>query len=1239
MYFMDALDAGCRSTVILRRCPDAPFAIVRTGQAARREGRGHDDVTSGVCVSNGGPARAVDGPDAGALADRLLSHHLRTGDRQALDEAIALYGRFLAATAAQDTAGTAVRASNLMVALQTRYQLLHRPDDLEALIGLGRDRAVREPVRPQDMRLLGLAYQQRFALHGWPDDLDRAVDAFDRAARLPQEADTAAQSWGALAEVLHLRHRIAVGAEGVPATAAGRRDGESEASAATDLLRATEAQRRALRLCPGQSDDRVGHLSNLAGLRYRAYLFDGGTDALREALDMWRTALEAAPQAGPARVMVLRNLTQGLRAWFERHPEEADRSEMLRMHRTALADCPHGHPDRAELLAGSGIALRLAAEATGEPALLVESAASLREALTLLRPGTPLRARRLNSLGNTLHRLAQWTGDAALLDEAVATLRTALAEQRPGTDDHADTLGNLAVTLRERALQADDLASLGEAARLAREALDASPAPPALRVGQLGNLGVVLQSWHGATGDTAAADEAIDVARRALALAPAAGPSRADRLNHLANALRARFASTADGADLDEAVALLEEAARQVPYGDPALAVVLSNLGSARLTKHHTSGAAGELEQAVSELGRAVWAVTERTSTHGTYLKAYGDALRALHHRDGDPGVLRAAEDAYRQAAGTASLPAYERVLAAWEWGAAAADGDRWDDALPGYEMALELLPFAASGRLARSDQERGLSRVRGLAAEAAACAVHAGQPERAVLLLEQGRGVLLGRAMATRDGLGRLRDAHPALAARFARLRERLDALEAADAADTALGRLPADVTDTTDQRHRLAAELEQLVAEIRTRPGFSDFLGAPAVEALLACADRGPVVLAYCSTYRSDALVLRDGEVLLVPLPRATPRAVAEQADRLERALADAADPARDRAAQQAVGEVLAWTWDHVTGPVLDRLGSRGPTSDGEWQRVWWSPGGALASLPLHAAGHHDDAEDVAAEHARVAAADEVPETAADEAPVAAPGAGSVPEPVPVPAAGDPAPRTVLDRVVPSYTPTVGALRYARARAAAPRAHGPLLAVALPATPGARPLGGARREVEVLRGLLPTEVLHGEQATFARVMDALPRHPCVHFACHGVSEPADPSNGRLLVHDHDTRPLTVREISRLHLPGARLAVMSACETARGGGELADEAIHITSAFQLAGYPHAVGTLWPVHDAVAVRVTRLLYRELCTEAGDGTTELDDTRTADALHRAVLRCRAAFAASPSLWAAHVHAGA
>ncbi|MEX0171108.1 CHAT domain-containing protein [Streptomyces sp. LMG1-1-1.1] len=1173
-----------------------------------------------MVVVSAADATAAGGVGGRPGADQLLLLHLRTGDREVLDEAIRSYCRELAATEPGD-ASVPGRAGNLLIALHRRWQLTGDADDLAAVIAFGHERVPAERlsagqsrpgqlpverlsagqllpghlsadrVRPQDVVLLALAYRQRFDLHGHADDLDRAVELFDRAADLPQDATTGARTLASLAEALQVRQR------------SGGHGGEgSGTSDGADIARAIRTLRDALEILPPGSPDRPGYRTNLATALHSSYLHGGNTAALQEALAMWRAALRESPPGSAVRPLVLANLSQGLRQWHDHHTDDAHRAEMLEVHRTALAETPAGHPHRPERLAGLGVALRLAAEDDGDPGLLRESARLLREALPLYAADAPERATRMNSLGNTLHRLAQATGDAAVLDEAIAVLRAALARQRPGTGPYADTLANLAVTLRERALQTDDLDSLREATLLARDALDATPASAAAQVVRLANLGVVLQSWHGATGDTGAADEAVTAARRALALAPRAGVVRADRLNHLANALRARFDGSADTADLDEAIVLLEEAAEQVPYGDPTLALVLSNVGSARLTMHHHSPREGLLEQAVSDLGRAVWAVPEGGSTHGSFLRSYGDALRALHHRDGDPGVLRAAEDAYRQAAGTKAMPAYERVLAAWDWGAAAAAGLRWDEAVRGHEAALGLLPFAASGRLARGDQERGLSRVRGLAAEAAACAVNAGRPEHAVVLLEQGRGVLLSRAMATRDGIGRLRGAHPGLAERFTSLRDRLDALEAADAAETALGRLS---PGTADRRHTLASRLEELVAEIRGAPGFADFLAAPDEDALLACAADGPVVLAYCSGYRSDALVLRPGGVLLVSLPRATPDAVGAQADRLRQALADARDPARDKAAQRTVAEVLAWTWDHVTGPVLDRLGLSGaPRADGGLPRLWWSPGGTLAALPLHAAGHHGDSTDTAPRRA-----DEL------------------------------GPRTVMDRVVSSYTPTVRALQYARDRAAVPSPSGRLLAVALPQTPGARPLGGALREVEALRALLPTDVLCGEGATFDQVMAALPDHSCVHFACHGVSDPADPSAGRLLVHDHATRPLTVREIARLDLPAARLAVLSACETARADGDLADEAIHITSAFQLAGYPHAVGTLWPVHDAVAVRVTRLLYRGLRTGDGDGGPALDHGRTATALHQAVRECRTAFAASPSLWAAHVHAGA
>ncbi|MEV0534026.1 CHAT domain-containing protein [Kitasatospora sp. NPDC050463] len=1142
-------------------------------------------------------------------AAQLLLHHLRTGDRPALDRAVRIARRYLR-TAPPDEPGRSARAGNLLVALLVRWQLLGHRRDLDDLITLGVRCAAAEPPAAQDVRLLALAYRSRFDLDRRPADLDGAVAMFARAAGLPQPPPTVGEALAGLGGALSERFRVT-----------GREE---------DLTRAESAYRRALDGPWADPTDRAALLLDLGNVLHDRHELRGDTEALGEALELWRAVSAVVPAGHEARLPALHNLAQGLRIWSTLTGDPTDRAEMLRVNREALAGTPAGQPGHGACLAGLGVALRLVAEETDDLGALRESVELLRRAVALREGDATLYAGRLNSLGNALHRLAQWTGDVELLDEAVEVLREALAGQPPGTKVFGEVLANLAVTLHERGFQTNDPQAVQEAAELARRAVDEGPVRAADRVDRLANLGVVLQSRHGETGEPALAAEAIAMAREALALTASGSPALGDRLNHLANALRARFDSTGERADLDEAVALLERAVEVSPYGDPRLPLTLSNLGNSRLDQYRTTGDDEALDRAVSDLGRAVWAGAEGTGAHGTYLQHYADALLFLHQRDGDPAVLRAAADAYRQSALTEAMPADGRIRAAWDWGVAAAEAGRWEEALRGYGLAVRLLPFVASGRLARGDQERSLSRVHGLAAEAAACAVQTGDLVLAVQLLEQGRGVLLGRTIATRDGLGRLRRDHPAAAERFRELSERIDALDAADPAGARSG-LPAGGTDL---RHTLAARFERLVTEIRALPGFADFLAPPSPAVLAEASERGPVVLAYCSGYRSDALVLWSGQVLLVPLPAATPEAVDEQVRRLEEALVAAADPATDRVAQTVIGEVLGWTWDHVTGPVLDRLGLSGAAPGGPWPRVWWSPGGALSALPLHAAGHHDDA---------------VPDVLPDAVPDGRRGPGAT--------AGSP--RTVLDRVISSYTPTVRALAYARARETAPEpgrsvVDGPspdgrspdgpwgadgLLAVAMPETPDARPLTGARREVELLRGLLPTEVLIGEEATLAGVLEALPRHAHVHFACHGVSEPEDPSTARLLVHDHRTAPLTVRRIARLDLPAARLAVLSACETARGAGELADEAIHITSAFQLAGYAHAVGTLWPVHDLLALRMTRLLYQGLRAGRPAGAPGLDTDRTAEALHHAVRQCRTAFSTSPGLWAAHVHAGA
>ncbi|MFJ6572548.1 CHAT domain-containing protein [Streptomyces sp. NPDC091292] len=1098
----------------------------------------------------------------------LIGQFNRTGERAPLDAAVEM----CRAALGQEPAVERVRRfwlETLRSTLVMRWQSRRQRPDLDDAIGLGQLLAAGSAPSEQDVRLWGCMLADRFDLDRNPADRDAAITVLRRAAAMPP--DGTEQPALAL-DVLGLML--------------------AETGSAADMAEAVRSLRQAVRVLLDREPGSAAHITatrnNLAAVLGRAVDNHGTPSAAYEAVELLRGVLAATPPGSPRRTPALLHLAEALRRKAGLTSAATDIEEMVGAARVAHAATPPGHPEHPRGLTVLGVALRMASEHTEGTDLLYESVGLLRESVRMTGRADPVYLARLNSLGNALLRLGERTGDVTLLDESVRHLREAVTEPSGDSSDHFGRVANLATVLRERYLQSGDLTTLREAAELARLALRSARSPLDSAT-KLDTLGVILQTWYDRTADPDAAAEAVAAARQVVDRTPEDSTDLAERLNHLGNALHQLYLSGGDPADLDESVTVLTRAATKTSYGEPNHASHLHNLGLSQLARARATEDETLVNEAVSTLGRAVYASSPGTAQTAGFLQSYASSLRTLHAANGDPAVLLAAEDAYRQVALIDALPAASRTAAARDWGAAAGDAGRWEEALAGFELALALLPLTLTRRLRRGDQEHRLTGVQGLAADAAACAVRLGRLGHAMVLLEQGRGVLLGRTMAARAELERLRAAHPEVAAVFVQLRDHIDALDPGVTEQETTGH-------DSDALHTLAARWERLIGEIRALPGFGDFLGAPAYEEILACAERGPVVVAYSSVYGSDALVLLPDGVRLVPLPWVSPEAVAEQVARLDKALAAAVSPTGERGAQQAVEAVLAWTWDRVAEPVLRRLGLLNAPADGAWPRLWWSPVGALAALPLHAAGHHGEP----------------------------PG---------------PRPPAVLDLVVSSYTPTVRALAYARHRAAGPHPTGDLLAVVVPDAPGTRALGGVRREVKELSALLPTEVVSGPRATFAEVLRALPDYPYVHFACHGVSDPDAPSHARLLVHDHQEHPLTVHHISRLELPDARLAVLSACETARGSGRLADESIHITSAFQVAGYPHAIGTLWPVHDAVAGRVARILYRHLRGDRAAGSPGLDADQAALALHRAVRQCRTTFGGSPSLWAAHMHSGA
>lgn len=376
-------------------------------------------------------------------------------------------------------------------------------------------------------------------------------------------------------------------------------------------------------------------------------------------------------------------------------------------------------------------------------------------------------------------------------------------------------------------------------------------------------------------------------------------------------------------------------------WRNPALPAWFRASGSIGAAAGALGSVPPRIESALSHLEDAVEAmasITDRgsdqesaehglTAFEGDIRKVVGLLLMALHMREG-----------------TAALKA--RVAALEEIAGAAAENQPLPDALP------ESL----------SDRNASLHSLHVLTGPAV---------DRATELLERGRGLLLARRIEARADLGELRSAHPDLADEVERLTALLATGEGPGSGRGSGSGVPAPESGSGAgapaghaERARLAGlrasrELDDLVAHIRTRPGFDGFLRPLSAAQLRDLAADGPIVVLNHGPQMSHALVVTARSVTALRI-----QATSEEIDDAARRLCEAVDaisaggatrpsPAALIAAGATLRETLEWTWHTVVQPVLDLVGSSGPVDgEGPWPRVWWVPTGAFNSLPLHAA-----------------------------------------------------------------------------------------------------------------------------------------------------------------------------------------------------------------------------------------------------------------------------------------------
>jgi tetratricopeptide (TPR) repeat protein len=143
---------------------------------------------------------------------------------------------------------------------------------------------------------------------------------------------------------------------------------------------------------------------------------------------------------------------------------------------------------------------------------------------------------------------------------------------------------------------------------------------------------------------------------------------------------------------------------------------------------------------------------------------------------------------------------------------------------------------------------------------------------------------------------------------------------------------------------------------------------------------------------------------------------------------------------------------------------------------------------------------------------------------------------------------------------------------------------------------------------------VLIGRGATRQALSSALAekRWRAVHLACHGLIDPARPTltNLALTPTADDAGIVTVLDLFRMKVP-ADLAVLSACQTARGTLFRSEGIVGLTRAFMYAGTPRVICSLWKVPDDATRALMEEFYR-----LWNAREDEKKTSAAEALRRA-----------------------
>lgn len=542
---------------------------------------------------------------------------------------------------------------------------------------------------------------------------------------------------------------------------------------------------------------------------------------------------------------------------------------------------------------------------------------------------------RLSNLGVGYYVKYCATRDVMYLDRATELFQQCLDTTPIEHPDRALRLYKLATIHEARYQETESVEDINTEIRYLGECLDRLPNDDSYRPSCLRALGMGRYRRYQELNTLRDLDTSIELFQESLYATPMDHPDRASRLYDLGAGYHDRYNETRSDTDLDKAIELFEESLENTPTHHHDQTSRVRSLGQAYRIRYLKKDSVTDLDKAICLFEKFLEQIpadhSDRAARLNDLAAVYNDRYQMNSIRfDLDKAILL-----LREALNHSPSPTPDRLVAGKILLYIHAELEAWEEAHEFAKTAVHLVPSVVPRLLGAAHKQSLLSQDAGLASHATAATLNAGkQAFDAVRLLEIGRGVISGLFYEMAADVAKLLSAHPALGERFIKLKEQLEVPAASSPSQVMQQQdlrqsLPSimdklegldGAPQTPAEQSYIGSQLDKLIVEIRTQPGFENFLLASSEEEMRTAARHGPIVAINVSEFRCDAILIEHRRIwsLCLPLLNLDEIQLKTQQASLDRP------------------ETLEWLWDVVASPVLEALGYTQPPADDCWPHV---------------------------------------------------------------------------------------------------------------------------------------------------------------------------------------------------------------------------------------------------------------------------------------------------------------